>query len=1182
MNLTILHLSDIQYGRHHVDKDTKREPLYPDSNYNAQLKKMIVDLDILAKNNVKPNFIVISGDIAETSILQEYKLAENFIRGIASHLKIDRRYVIMVPGNHDINWDLCKAARLQAKAWDKNFHPPYFEKFDIFSHFFNSFYKNINYPDYIPAYEFTKQKLFVNFFFIDECVLFTGFNSCIDECENPPHYGNITIEQIERAVEEVNKIDGNRELFRIAVMHHNFVRSSLNDDENLKDADDIRSILLDNGFKIILHGHQHMIKEEIIGTGNKALNVFATGSSGLDQDAIPNNSRRYQIIQIKDNIVRLYPRRFDNHRHFTDGIGCWTSDLPPDQFGAFIEFELGGSRNECIDTEFSASPNKNSASYDIYKLSRIDSELLICGEDILNLSYPKRKIELIDRVLNHKDKIYYEYLSVDISLNISIYFLFVGKNINISASLNHFIENSQLPKAGLVICTPRVKSKITGDAEYRAKNVSDSFITILSDKGIKNYKVETHFIDDFIWQNCLDVSITKNQNKIVELEYFIDQNIYSIATKNEEQVVEENNGLCLEFFKKMLKIKFEEDYSNPVTVILASGGMGKTTLSDRLVNFINSFDKRRAIYINSNVLLGKIDETEVDIKSITDLFKLYDSVNGNKFRVLQEPNSLEINVSCGNIIVVIDGLDEIESALKNKFDINNFLNSLVNLDDQFNNCKIIITSRDYHIEKYRNKNGINLFSLKGFDDDLTDQYFTKRFTDDKRRARAYEYAKRLNIKSNNFYMPLFLSLISEIVLRESNSDSIEIESIARYDSKYLKPTDNVLDDLIYRLLEREIEKQKLKISIDDFFDLLVEIVVNHKGKIDILDFNEFVDIVFPNYSNIKTEERYTSFYVNPLLSVSENKVQLKYDILTNFIKTRYFYYVLGNNKSFNNVISILAEKNYGEGAFIDELINTNHYPKDVIAKLKQMIKFLVQEIRNEKIIEKDKEIAQKALSFSLYFAFKLEKPITRKESTDLLKELFDGDLRNIYIYGDFYPLDFCDITIFDSYFDGYNKLSSSIFPTNKTVFLYCSFKNLSFQGNPHIPGVVFDESCDIPKNLKTFINLNTQSKEKLFEIIKNDLKKFLKSFASSGTFTSKSLNKIFSNYSSKIDRQKFIKEAIDNEIIEKGTIKRNDRIFYSVAKNCQTSSLSLINQNLLDSKMEHFCHKLLYKYYDIQ
>lgn len=339
MSINILHLSDIQYGRHHVDQNSKRPSIYREGSYASQLEKMKHDLDILA-SEVRPNFIVITGDIAEWSQRDEYKLAEDFIVGIANHLKIDRRYVVMVPGNHDVNRKLCQSARLEAEALGRSFTPPYFQKFKCYAEFFKQFYKSVKWPEFVEPYRFVEGRLFVNYYFPDQGVAFVGLNSCVDESEQEPHYGNITIEQLRKATLALDSHDPQKAMLRIALMHHNYLRSSDNDEENLKDADHLKPLIIKSGYHLILHGHQHIPRDELTGRGNIVIPVLATGSAGLDSETIPENSRRYQIISITGNRIKVYRRFFDNAAIHTTGKGCWKADMAPDQKTLYEEFYI--------------------------------------------------------------------------------------------------------------------------------------------------------------------------------------------------------------------------------------------------------------------------------------------------------------------------------------------------------------------------------------------------------------------------------------------------------------------------------------------------------------------------------------------------------------------------------------------------------------------------------------------------------------------------------------------------------------------------------------------------------------------------------------------------------------------------------------------------------------------------
>ena len=123
-------------------------------------------------------------------------------------------------------------------------------------------------------------------------------------------------------------------------MHHNYLRSSDNDEENLKDADHLKPLFIKNSYHLILHGHQHIPRDELTGKGNIVIPVLATGSAGLDSETIPENSRRYQVISITENRIRVYRRFFDNAAIYTTGKGCWKADLAPDQKELYEEFNI--------------------------------------------------------------------------------------------------------------------------------------------------------------------------------------------------------------------------------------------------------------------------------------------------------------------------------------------------------------------------------------------------------------------------------------------------------------------------------------------------------------------------------------------------------------------------------------------------------------------------------------------------------------------------------------------------------------------------------------------------------------------------------------------------------------------------------------------------------------------------
>jgi len=89
-NLNILHISDI-----HIGNET-----------DIELYKLQIEVDLKKQLGVSLlHYLVISGDIGSTSGEAEYKKAFELIDNIVKRFGLISERVIVVPGNHDVNWD---------------------------------------------------------------------------------------------------------------------------------------------------------------------------------------------------------------------------------------------------------------------------------------------------------------------------------------------------------------------------------------------------------------------------------------------------------------------------------------------------------------------------------------------------------------------------------------------------------------------------------------------------------------------------------------------------------------------------------------------------------------------------------------------------------------------------------------------------------------------------------------------------------------------------------------------------------------------------------------------------------------------------------------------------------------------------------------------------------------------
>lgn len=285
-----------------------------------------------------------------------------------------------------------------------------------------------------------------------------------------------------------------------------------------------------------------------------------------------------------------------------------------------------------------------------------------------------------------------------------------------------------------------------------------------------------------------------------------------------------------------------------------------------------------------------------------------------------EYNNFEINISCGNLVLIVDGLDEIESILKEKFDLDSFIQSAISLNEAYKSCSIIITSRDYYLDKYIQKDSVTVFALLGFSDELVSEYLTKRLS--KQRVKdAKKYLLNFDITDESRHTPIYISLICDLVDREEY-DKIALPEILESNYYYSNST---LDNLIYKLLQREIGKQSLEITCDDYFELIVEISVRNQGEISKKDLNEYIQIFFPSIeptSNLDSD-RYSQFYISPLLSFdrSRNAFKIKYDFVELWTKVRFVLSNFIKESLSEDLKRLLAEIYDGSSLLLEELIN---------------------------------------------------------------------------------------------------------------------------------------------------------------------------------------------------------------------------------------------------------------------
>lgn len=711
--------------------------------------------------------------------------------------------------------------------------------------------------------------------------------------------------------------------------------------------------------------------------------------------------------------------------------------------------------------------------YGLLNESNISDDNWRC-QSIISSIYPNRRM-----TKNIKDKDFDFYVVEDAD---GRYLAFLGLNRNISftdAFSRALTDENLKDIQSLTFLFPLEISKTTQTPVKMRKE----YIKRISASFLQNRKITClyYFYDDYIWDKCLPSHI-KSNNDIVLRDDFIDQNLFDASQSH----------MSLDFVDSLISnIRLDR---KPLNLIFGEGGVGKTTFCEQAVQKINRKMtdglKKKAIFISSIDIPDESFSTITEIASIEDLyFLVFDGDEETKI----DKNSLALNISCGNLIIIIDGLDELLSKLKDKFNASAFFESIKKLNDTYRNCTVIITSRDIELSNLDTDN-TNILHLKGFDDELISKYLSKRFRRDSSLIGiAYKGIK--DISSTREITPLIIRLVSDLA-----SEDI-IGQTKLIDCSYLDNS-QPLDKVILQLIAREIQKQFLDMSGNQYFMLLQSIVFEHNGRVKESEFCEQIQYILQSGESSKlynfTQDFFNSYLVSSLLERKEGFVLMKYDSIEFVIKARYLTHII-NSESENDITinTSLMQDCFKGGALVHEISKNKKsdstFEKDRIGSI---------------ISEGFSDLSKRKLISALLYIFFSKKKNDRSVNSEHLKYLFGSDkLKGFSIFGDFYPIDFTAISVDDGYFDNYNNLSKSLMPKNKTVFNNCRFVNFSEKGFKK--GVIYPENfnsdCELSEGLKKVMDVTLASDTKRQELIEDDLIKIFKVGYKNGAFIWKSL-----------------------------------------------------------------------------
>lgn len=301
----ILHLSDL-----HFTSDTKVEhvwrPLFEDLRDQKLLRKI--------------KFLIVSGDVSSKGAQAEFKLASEFLQVVQHTLKVPREHVVLVPGNHDLDWerpvydwvprrDECSAfmtsvddvsfcrghLRRNERAYPSRFRG------------FSDFYSAVMGRGFPLAPE--SQAL------VHCCsgykLKFVGLNSAYMIDEHFPRRAALCELAVDAALKAVEK-QGGHDHMRIAVWHHPI---------GLLSNDAVLERLAKARFRLCLHGHLHDVDfHSIRYRYYGGLRALGAGSLSVSATARPESiPQLYNLLEVRPREGTLALRARGRLR----GEGAW-------------------------------------------------------------------------------------------------------------------------------------------------------------------------------------------------------------------------------------------------------------------------------------------------------------------------------------------------------------------------------------------------------------------------------------------------------------------------------------------------------------------------------------------------------------------------------------------------------------------------------------------------------------------------------------------------------------------------------------------------------------------------------------------------------------------------------------------------------------------------------------------
>lgn len=230
----IIHLSDLHFGA-----DKQSDPIADAKRWYGQLTD-----DLCEELECEQlHAAIISGDIGNFSLPEEYQAAELFLEQLCAKFRLEASKLIIVPGNHDLNWKLSKKGYrlMDVEDHDGPLKDGHFIQVDEdvirlrddetyplrFQHF-DQFHATVTGRPYPLA---TKDQ--ADLHFLPELnLVIVGFNSVWEADHHFKLRISINPDAVAAALDQIRERSGLKNYLKLAVWHHSL---SSQEEDRIKD-----------------------------------------------------------------------------------------------------------------------------------------------------------------------------------------------------------------------------------------------------------------------------------------------------------------------------------------------------------------------------------------------------------------------------------------------------------------------------------------------------------------------------------------------------------------------------------------------------------------------------------------------------------------------------------------------------------------------------------------------------------------------------------------------------------------------------------------------------------------------------------------------------------------------------------------------------------------------------------